>query len=518
MLFFHSLLPLLGGVVFLLCGEPSPLFGKTPFLYTELEQALRGEEIGKATLLFKKMQEEYSKKDPILYLAESQILFYKGEYEKAISALETFLKEVPTTEYDNLLNLLMNTYEKTKNMKRFSSTFGEVWVEEGKEVLLVPFLLAVLEKAYKEYQDVFGITLTKEELPIRIEIYTKLDDFVAVTTLKKEEVERSGAVAVTKFNKIMLLSPRYLPRGYRWQDTLAHEMIHYFLSKRVGERLPLFLHEGMAKYWESSYREKERNLHPYLQTFLFYGRKNNTLIPFSRMIGSFAKLKDGEETALAFAESAFLIHRFYQTYGKEGIQKLIQAYEKSPGEGETYLKKKGISDLWEYFQKEIANYPLKPLPEFRYFPPTVTEEEENQNERIKKHIRLGDLLKNEGRWLSAVSEYTKAETFLSEPTPTLSLKKAEAYIVGGRYREAKKILEQTIQKDPERGSIYYLLGKVSAMVGDYEQAVQWMEEAFSIAPFHGGVLSELVEYSRKKGDKERFDKYRRALEIYRAYP
>ena len=52
----------------------------------------------------------------------------------------------------------------------------------------------------------------------------------------------------------MLLSPRNLARGYRWTDALSHEYIHYIVVQLSYNRAPIWLHEGIAKYFESAWR------------------------------------------------------------------------------------------------------------------------------------------------------------------------------------------------------------------------------------------------------------------------
>ena len=71
---------------------------------------------------------------------------------------------------------------------------------------------------------------------------------------RPRDIEVSGAIGICKFNKIMLLSPRNLARGYRWTDALSHEYIHYIVVQLSHNRAPIWLHEGIAKYFESAWR------------------------------------------------------------------------------------------------------------------------------------------------------------------------------------------------------------------------------------------------------------------------
>ena len=61
-------------------------------------------------------------------------------------------------------------------------------------------------------------------------------ELAAVSTLTEEEIRTSGTVAVCKFGKLMMLSPKALLKGYDWLDTAAHEYTHLVLTAHVRQR------------------------------------------------------------------------------------------------------------------------------------------------------------------------------------------------------------------------------------------------------------------------------------------
>ena len=46
----------------------------------------------------------------------------------------------------------------------------------------------------------------------------------------------------------MAVTPRALLRGYPWRDTLAHEYVHLVISRLSHNRVPVWLHEGLAEH------------------------------------------------------------------------------------------------------------------------------------------------------------------------------------------------------------------------------------------------------------------------------
>src|SRR5690606_24636017 len=150
--------------------------------------------------------------------------FHEGDYTGAVKAL----KEMPTTPViqgvDEFTKLVEDTRKATANMARHETEHFIIDYVAGRDDVLVPYAAETLEKAY----EVIGRDLQyfpKEK--VRVEIFGDSDSFISVTTLTKKEIETSGTIALCKFNRLMITSPRVLVRGYGWRDTLVHEYIHY---------------------------------------------------------------------------------------------------------------------------------------------------------------------------------------------------------------------------------------------------------------------------------------------------
>ena len=86
--------------------------------------------------------------------------------------------------------------------------------------------------------------------PIPVDILRNSGDLATMTTLTDEEIERTGTVAVSKWSRIMLTSPRAMRLGYAWQDRLSHEFIHYVVAALTHDHAPVWLQEGFAKFLE----------------------------------------------------------------------------------------------------------------------------------------------------------------------------------------------------------------------------------------------------------------------------
>ncbi len=78
-----------------------------------------------------------------------------------------------------------------------------------------------------------------------------------MTGLPEQAARTTGTVAVAKWGRVTMISPRATDRGYPWLDTLAHEMTHLALSRGTRDKAPLWLQEGVAKREETRWRIEE---------------------------------------------------------------------------------------------------------------------------------------------------------------------------------------------------------------------------------------------------------------------
>jgi hypothetical protein len=138
---------------------------------------------------------------------------------------------------------------------------------------------------------------------IRVEILRDPSALSRLSSLTEEEIKASGTIALCKYNKLMVVSPRALVTGYAWQDTLAHELTHYLITRESQNKTPIWLHEGIAKFEESRWRGAAGEaLAPSAVALLMRRLREGTLISFERMHPSIAMLPTQEDAALAFAE------------------------------------------------------------------------------------------------------------------------------------------------------------------------------------------------------------------------
>lgn len=509
--------------VFVVALPQPALANSAATLYRQIMNKIEAWAPEEALADLKVMQSEFGR-DPMTHLAAAQIYFHLGRYKDAVGEIDKLEAEAGAlAAYADISNLIRATEARTRNMVSQKSANFEVFATPGLDEALIPFALQTLEDQLAALSADFGYQLPAAAKPLRVEIYPKVLDFVAVSTLTEKEVSTSGTVALCKFNRMLIVSPRRMARGYKWRDTIGHELVHFVLSRMTRNKLPLWMHEGVAKFQEHRWQSTRiGDLHPIQESILAEGRRTKTYVKFNEMMPSLAKLDSGWKTSLAFAEVTLLVKQIVEDGGMPKLREAINAFSQSQEAGFTVLGVKDLDEMWTTFLAHLQTTPLNPVPGYKFIPLSVAEDPEAAEpepvvERNgKKYMRLGDLLRQDGHWLAAITEYTKAAENIGHKPAPLRLRIAEAQMIGGNYSAAEKELRDLLVQDPDRATAHWLLGKIALFRNDPKEALARYETAFGISPFHREVLEGLVSAAEKLEAKDKAKAYRRALEIFDA--
>jgi len=505
----------------LFAGPGSATAANTIGHYRQLERAINDWRVAEGESAVAYLERNHPD-DPMTHLAQARYAFYTGAYAEAVDAVEQIEDATgPMASYQGFFELVRTTHENTRNMHATRSEHFEVYTDRGSDKMLAPFVLETLERALTRIGRDLDTELQEGTFPIRVEVYPSVREFVEVSTLTADEVGTSGTVALAKFNRLMIVSPRRMARGYRWRDTLSHELVHFLLSWQTRNQLPLWLHEGIAKFEERRWYQNEiGRLHPIQESILAEARDREVFVPFSDMMPSLAKLGSGWKTSLGFAEVTLLVSQIVAEGSMVRLREVVNACAKSDDAGYAALGVADEHELWQQFRAKLAEVDLDPVPGYEFIPPTVAQDPDKAEPEpitkaaARKHSRIGDLLRQEGRWSAAVTQYSKAEEELGYRPAPLSLKRAEAWMIGGLYTQAKEELLDLVRRDPDRATTHYLLGKIALFEQDPETALARFERAFAITPFHENVLEGLITASEQLGDNERQTTYQTALETW----
>jgi tetratricopeptide (TPR) repeat protein len=487
------------------------------------EQLLSAWQVREAAELLRPHQSSRDR-DPELLFALGRLAFYQGDYVRAEALLgEAAAKEPGRAMWQALRALVRSTRDATLGYHEVKSADGRFRVryEPGKDAVLVPFVLEALEAAVREIGGDLGFA---PEEPIIVEIYPSAEVLARVSPLTEKDIETSGTIALCKYHRLMLTSPRALLRGYPWLDSLAHELVHYAVTKISRNTVPIWLHEGIAKWEERRWRgEKERRLQPSAEHLLASALKQRRLITFEQMHPSMAKLPSQEDAGLAFAEVFTVVDYLHRLVGLEGIRRVLHRMRdgKSDAEAIAEVTSQPFSRFKKGWMRYLRGLRLKTHPgmatERMRFKKKGRKTPDDLREialrRARDFTHLGELLRVRGHARAAVAEYRKAVKLAKNLYPVIQTKLARALLEIGRASEAAEALESTLSLYPGFSTTYTWLGEAYRAMGQVDRAIAAFEESNRLNPFNPRVHSALADLYRQKGDERRAERSARGVRV-----
>jgi tetratricopeptide (TPR) repeat protein len=313
-----------------------------------------------------------------------------------------------------------------------------------------------------------------------------------------------------------MISPGSLVRGYNWMDTLSHEYTHYILTKKSRNNLPLWMHEGIAKYFETRWRDNYVYLTPIMETMLAGGLQKNYLISLDDMMPSLAKLKTAEDVQLAYAEVSTMIEYLTQVHGDEVISTLLEKLAKEESFDLAMSDTIGIN--LDTFQKEWKNFvkqkKLKTIPGLkppgvhfkadRLFGEPSKEYREIDDRKSRDLTFLGDILQSRNFYKAALIEYQRAIDQSKVFSPILHNKLAKTYLITKKYNKAEVILNRSLNYYPMFHSTLATMGELYFNTGDTKRSRDFYERAIHVNPFNPLVHMRLMTiYQKLEWKKEK---------------
>ena len=245
-------------------------------------------------------------KDEEARAARAELQFALGEFAEAHKNLESSSARFATTEgFSERLALYERSALATADFT--TETRGDVTLRfrPGFDVVLADEAFETLQAAHDRIGPVLG---GAPPGGVRMELYPTAQRFIDASSLPGAAVRTTGVVALSKWTRLLVSSPRALGRGYGWKDTIAHEYIHYIVAWRTEDRAPVWLQEGIARSHEVLWRVSEpESLAPTQASLLADALKNETLLPLAKMHPSMAFLSSPEEASLAYAQVSTMI-------------------------------------------------------------------------------------------------------------------------------------------------------------------------------------------------------------------
>jgi len=434
---------------------------------------------------------------PDTLLLQARTLFHEGSYDEALEIVEQL--QAAGAEVDAYTPYAA-TAAAAQGLLEAEGTGLRVRHDRGVDRVLAEEAVETLQASRDTYDRLFG---GGPDHTVVLDIYPTASRFTAASGLPPEAVRTTGVIALSKWNRLLLTSPRALARGYNWKDTVAHEYIHLVVSWRSGDRTPVWLQEGLAKHLEGEWRGgRAAYLSVHQQSLLATAIRDDAFVPFEKFQRSMAYLDSGEEAALAFAQVATMVHFLTTQAGDAVLPRLLDRIRDGQPSEEAVAELAGFEDFeafragWKVF---IAKLPL--VQEQLAAMPVVLDGEGDEfasdpllaaRADLVRFARLGDLLREAGRHDAALVEYKKARDPAAPPSPMLMSREAVCLRELGRDDEAMAVVDEGIGLYPEYPLLLVTAGELREALGQPAEAVEAFKVAHDLNPFNPSVQDALA--------------------------
>ncbi|MEC9389168.1 MAG: hypothetical protein VX944_03770 [Myxococcota bacterium] len=447
-------------------------------------------------------------------------LFREGRYAEAVAVLDE-MEAAGLESAQRETNPYRGSHAASRGKVESTRDGVRVRYANGIEAVLREEALEVMERSRAVYDPLFG---GGPDHTVLLDIFPTAYRFTQASGLPPEAVRTTGVVALSKWSRLLISSPRSKARGYGWKDTVAHEYIHLVVSWRSADRTPVWLQEGLAKLLESRWRTGQDSvLTVHQQTLLRGALENNAFVPFEKFKHSMAYLDSGDEAALAFAQVATLVQHVLERAGDGVLAVAMDRIRDGEAAEPVMASLAGYPDFdalmagwadWLATQAldsaAVASLPVvldADADDFKTDPLLATDASK------MRAARLGDLLLERDRPLAALIEFRKAGEGDGPASPLLLAREAQCLAELDRVDEALAVSSNGVQLYPEFTPLLKTRGALYDRIGQPAKAAEAWSAAHELNPFDAAVQQALIANYAALGNTSKADRHRAILRI-----
>lgn len=430
-----------------------------------------------------------------LTLERARLAVYLGECDRAEAILSNPLLS-ESREGASLAELAKSCARATAAGFVLEDKPRGVWLrlQDDADRALAPFIFEVAAEARDTVSKEVGIDLPR---PLRIDLVRDLFSLSSVSGLPLKAAETTGTLAVARWGRVIMLSPRAPVQGYPWQDTLAHEITHLLVTRATRDFAPLWMQEGLAKRFEVRWRPVRPFDRPdWADTTARNAALDGRSVGIDKLGPSIAMLPTPEAAGIAFAEVTSFMHYFIVQNGEPALRLLFADLRgNGPAGAEAALLSVtgyGLSEWnarWQRFLRE----PVKPGPET----PLHAAAPRAQGDAGRR-IRLADLLAARGHGRESASEVEPLLNSLSR-LPQIRARVASGLYAAGDDAGAERALGTVAEIDALHGPWFALAGRGFKRRGQLAEADSAFTLGMSADPLSDEVACEGYVGARPSG-------------------
>ena len=447
--------------------------------------------------------------------AESKLLeaiynLHHGRYNESVS----LLNQIPSGEWDAYINSVLSIAKEADDLTRTFATKQSAnghfvfLYDAAKDEPLVDWAGDTLEDMHEAMAKDLGFVAGD---PIRVEFLPRSLDLASLSPLTKTDIKTTGTIALCKYNKLMVVTPRATTFGYPWLDTLAHEYVHYAVSKLTKNKAPVWLQEGLARFFQSRWLgTSEHRLRNNDKALLKKALDNDELITFDAMHPSMAKLPSQEAGQLAYAEVLTMVSYLHKLKGLEGIRNMLARHDDDKDARQWVVAEYGLP--WSTLERKWKSHLRSIVRKDRNvvfnkydgssidFSDSEKPKESDapryahiKNPKARKHARLGGILRARGHDEGAALQYEKALRHMPKVDITIAEKLSRTYLDLARHEEAFKLSYPQLKREALKASVALTAGLSAMALEKWPEAKEGFYKALQVSPFDPQVRCGLAK-------------------------
>lgn len=364
--------------------------------------------------------------------------------------------------------------------------------------VLAPFIVDVAVKALSALERDLGVRLPR---PLRIEVVRDQYSLSAMTGLPEEAAQTTGTVAIAKWGRVTMLSPRASQNGYAWADTLMHELTHLSVTRASRDRAPLWLQEGTAKREETRWRPAGPfDDLPSPDAMAKLGFEHGLALPLDKLGPSIAMLPTPEQAMIAFAEVHSFLRYWTREAGEDALGRLLHGLSESSAEDAVNITLSEVSganlaDWSTRWQKTLpavtATIPPDLMPALPGKGHAAQGPSDEALRSIYKNARLGELLAERGHNEQAEGYFRKT-TAAAPYDPSARARLAAVLRAMGREDEAWRVVESIDAVHSAHARYFAMRGAGQRGRGDTSAAEESFHDALMISPLDPVVACQAL--------------------------
>jgi tetratricopeptide (TPR) repeat protein len=304
--------------------------------------------------------------------------------------------------------------------------------------VLAAFMAKYLEDIYKEFADLFQY---KPAGPFLIEVFNRHDMFsgrvVALPDLHTIGACTGRVVAMVSTRD----QAKIIGKPFNWNRVLRHELVHVFNLEQTDFRVPHWFTEGLAVSLEGF------PMPPAWYALLKKRVASGELMNLDNILLGFVRPGSGEDWQLAYLQSFLYVEYLKQTQGKQVVGAFLKAY--ADGLDTDAALVKICKTTKAQFEKDYRKHLEQLAAKFAGRAP-------------QKVLTLREL----------------REAVAKDPADLdLAARLAEQHLVVNDTREAAKIVDAALEKNPKHGLSNYVKARMLLAEKKPAEAIRTLERA-----------------------------------------